>query len=126
MSTTYEPGVDATRKVVLDPDNPDDVERFRLAAQSFYNDGHDDDGQTALRSLLPSSPIPEPNGLGSVAECAYRESGGHAIYDGRAWTFRAGALVVYGRYWGELDVSTVVAHGVGCTCSGPGCPGGES
>ena len=110
--------------VTLDPNNPDDVQRFVEAGHRAWRGGMS--GGDALRSLLPTPPLPEPNGLGAVVD----ESPGKAdrlIRDGqsneRPWC-------VVGRddrwRWEELELPTVLSHGVGCTCGGPGCPGGES
>lgn len=27
--------------------------------------------------------------------------------------------------WSAMHITAVLSHGVGCTCGGPGCPGGE-
>lgn len=64
--------VDPATTVTLRPDNPDDVKRLADALDSLSTAGAwtASDAVAAMRSLLPPSGPPEPNGLGAVVEAS--------------------------------------------------------
>ena len=119
--------VDPATTVTLRPDNPDDVKRLADALDSLSTAGAwtASDAVAAMRSLLPPSAPPEPNGLGAVVEvrsdireCRVKCVRTHATK--QPWSGDGVA-----REWSQLPAVTVLTHGYLCSCSGPGCPGGE-
>ena len=115
--------VDPASVVTLDPNKPDDVQRLHQAFGWSHNSALPR-VEDALRSLLPTPPVPEPNGLGAVVAARHEHIAGHGIFDGQAWCFRYGGGAHHALPPGSLDIVTVEQHGVGCSCGGPGCPGG--
>lgn len=113
--------VDPASTVVLDPDNPDDVQRLAvaLAKHDESKSAYSVTADLVLRSLLPSPTPPEPNGLGAVVEDArygpiVRTHEGH-------WLDRSHSRVEYL----PQQVEEITQHGVGCTCGAPDCDGGD-
>ena len=113
--------VDPATTVTLRPDNPDDVKRLHDALKSDFYYGTPDIMAAALRSLLPPSAPPEPNGLGADVVDALGEWV-RVDYSNRPWRSVADGST---QSWDDMRGQYVVAHGHRCTCSGPGCPGGE-
>ena len=120
--------VDPATTVTLRPDNPDDVQR--VADLQFWTLG---EAEAFLRSLLPLSAPPEPNGLGAVVKGTTADGSGatwvRAIRNGGPAVWALSIPDPAGRerwwLWSAMRVTAVLSHGVGCSCSGPGCPGGE-
>lgn len=110
--------VDPASTVVLDPDNPDDVQRVNEARSKHVTTS------AMLRSLLPAVTPPEPNGLGAVVLPAdssqilqLQEGGWHIVMPVGGdvpTTYKADAR------------DRVLSHGVGCSCGAPDCNGGAS
>lgn len=129
--------VDPATTVTLRPDNPDDVKRLADALDSLSTAGAwtASDAVAAMRSLLPPSGPPEPNGLGAVVEGFAGRDGVkvewvRAIHDGgpAKWAISLPVPpndVERWWLWSAMHITAVLSHGVGCTCGGPGCPGGE-
>ena len=115
--------VDPATTVTLRPDNPDDVKRLADALDSLSTAGAwtASDAVAAMRSLLPPSAPPEPNGLGADVVDALGEWV-RVDYSNRPWRSVADGST---QSWDDMRGQYVVAHGHRCTCSGPGCPGGE-
>lgn len=113
--------VDPASTVVLNPDDPNDVQRIAENRQWTHWQA-----EQWIRSLLLPSTPPEPNGLGAVVEASHSEIAGYGVFDGESWCFRYGAGADHSLPPGSLDIVTVVQHGVGCSCGAPDCPGGAS
>ena len=115
--------VDPATTVTLRPDNPDDVKRLADALDSLSTAGAwtASDAVAAMRSLLPPSAPPEPNGLGADVVDALGEWV-RVDYSNRPWRSVADGST---QSWDDMRGQYVVAHGHRCTCSGPGCSGGE-
>lgn len=84
--------------------------------------------------LLPVVTPPEPNGLGAVVKGTTADGSGatwvRAIRNGGPAVWALSIPDTAGRerwwLWSAMRVTEVVSHGVGCTCGGPGCPGGDA
>ena len=119
--------VDPASTVVLDPNDAGDVERLAavlskmdLGAPSWTRG----QARVALDLLLPAVTPPEPNGLGAVVWCIFREERCRGIYDGSSWTITRPGSTDYGVPGFDIAVETVDHHGVGCSCGASDCPGG--
>lgn len=110
--------VDPASVVVLDPDNPDDVERLAEAIKANPIGAWPSVAEAALRSLLPVVTPPEPNGLGAVVEDA-RFGPIVRTQDGW-WIDRSHSRIEFLTDQAE----EVLSHGVGCSCGAPDCNGG--
>ena len=117
--------VDPATTVTLRPDNPDDVKRLADALDSLSTAGAwtASDAVAAMRSLLPPSAPPEPNGLGAVVE--WPGSRWIRAYLKHDLPWLNGSVTPSRARWDEFDSVVILTHGWGCSCSGPGCPGGE-
>lgn len=112
--------VDPASTVVLDPELAGDIGAVTRAMVDAV--GHSLTfavAETVLRSLLPVTTPPEPNGLGAVVGCKYL---GLLLlgHDGR-WRTCDGDAVTYV----NADVMEVYTHGKGCSCGAPDCNGGD-
>jgi len=122
--------VDPASVVVLDPDDPNDVQRFREAAYTYSKDGLVT-ADSALRSLLPAATPPEPNGLGAVVTGTTADASTatwvRAIKDGGPAKWALSIPDPAGRerwwLWSAMHVTGVLSHGVGCSCGAPDCNG---
>lgn len=119
--------VDPASVVTLDPNDAGDLGALTRAMVDAV--GHSLTfavAEQVLRSLLPTPPLPEPNGLGAVVEwdgdVFVRAEKNPALAPWlRVVEKRDGSLGW--RFWSDMPGAVVKGHGVGCTCGGPGCPG---
>lgn len=111
---------DPRTHVVIDPNSPETSAVWGHAAANLSS------FRDYLRSMLvtvPEPPLPEPNGLGAVVENKVSANLFVRTVGTRPWCDHRYGV---GYEWSGLGDVRVLSHGHGCTCGGPGCPGGAT